>query len=73
MNELDIALIKKRSVHGVVVLTSRTFLLQIISFVTFILISSILPPNDFGIYTAVTNVRNFSYRGAAAKSNCRSL
>jgi hypothetical protein len=32
MKEIDIALIKKRSLKGVVALTSQTFLLQVIAF-----------------------------------------
>jgi teichuronic acid exporter len=57
MNQEDIALIKKRSIHGVVALTSRTFILQIISFFAFLVIASVLPPADLGIYTAVTAIQ----------------
>lgn len=54
MDELDITTITKRSVHGVLALSSRTFILQIISFVAFLVISSLLLPSQLGIYVAVT-------------------
>ena len=57
MNELDLALIKKRSVHGILALTSRTFILQLISFGAFIVISSLLQAREIGIYTAVTAIQ----------------
>lgn len=54
MEELDIRTIKKRSVQGIIALTSRTFFLQLISFAAFLIISSLLKAQDIGIYTAVT-------------------
>lgn len=53
MEELDIASLGKRSLQGVVALISRQFVLQIISTIAFLLISSILLPADIGIYTGV--------------------
>lgn len=53
MEELDFIRLGKQSIHGVIALISRQFVLQIISVVTFLLISSILLPADIGIYTAV--------------------
>jgi O-antigen/teichoic acid export membrane protein len=57
MEELDIAQIRKRSVHGILALTSRTFLLNIISFAAFVTISTQLPTKDFGLYTAVIAIQ----------------
>jgi len=53
MEKLDFNSIIKKSVRGVFTLISRTFFLNIISFATFLIITSFLPPNEFGIYTAV--------------------
>jgi O-antigen/teichoic acid export membrane protein len=57
MEELDIALIAKRSVHGVLALISRKYVLQLISHGEFIIISSIILPKDIGIYTAVIAIQ----------------
>lgn len=57
MEEIDVALIAKRSIHGVLALISRTFFLQLISFGAFIIISSLLLPKDIGIYTAVIAIQ----------------
>ena len=54
MDELDIKTISKRSVQGVLALSSRTFLLQIVNFIAFLVISSILLPSELGIFVAVT-------------------
>lgn len=59
MEELDLALVKKRSVVGVLALTSRTFLLQIINFGSMFLLTVFLSPDIFGIYFVVTAVVNF--------------
>lgn len=53
MEELDILLLGKQSIHGIIALISRQFVLQLISVAAFLLISSILLPADIGIYTAV--------------------
>jgi teichuronic acid exporter len=57
MEELDIVTLTKRSIHGIVALTSRTFFLQLISFATFLVISSTLQARDIGIYVAVTAIQ----------------
>ncbi|HUD44629.1 MAG TPA: oligosaccharide flippase family protein [Patescibacteria group bacterium] len=54
VNALDVT---KRSVYGIFALTSRTFLLQLVSFVAFVLIASKLSVQDIGIYTAVTAIQ----------------
>ncbi len=59
MDELDLATIKKRSITGVVALTSRTFFLQIVNFVAMFLLTIFLAPEAFGIFFVVTAVVNF--------------
>lgn len=54
MEELDLAAITKRSIHGVFALVSRTFFLQIFNFVTNIFLITYLSPAAFGIFTVVT-------------------
>ncbi len=53
MEELDIVALSRKSMQGVIALISRQFVLQVISTVAFLLISSVLLPVDIGIYTAV--------------------
>ncbi len=53
MQELDLTTIKKRSVGGVFALTSRTFLVNIISYAASLIIFTALSPREVGIYTAV--------------------
>jgi len=57
MEEIDISLIAKRSVHGVFALISRQFVLQLISLGAFFLISSLLRVSDIGMYTAVIAIQ----------------
>lgn len=59
MNELNIALIKKRSVSGVIALTSRTFVLQIIAFSATFLLTIFLSPAIFGVFYVVSAVISF--------------
>lgn len=53
MEESDIITLGKRTLHSIVALISRQFVLQLISTAAFLLISSMLLPADIGIYTAV--------------------
>src|SRR3989338_8401739 len=53
MEKLDYSSIIKRSVSGVFTLISRTFFLNIISFVSFLIVTGFLPTNEFGIYIVV--------------------
>lgn len=53
----DILLLGRQSVKGVLALASRTFVLQLISIIAFLLISTILKPADIGIYTAVIAIQ----------------
>lgn len=59
MQELDIATLKKRSIVGVVALTTRTFLLQIIAFASTFLLTLLLTPSTFGIFYVVSAVMSF--------------
>lgn len=54
MEELDIAAVTKRSIHGVFALVTRTFFIQIISFVVNFLLTIYLSPTVFGTYFIVT-------------------
>lgn len=55
----DIEAIKKRSLVGVLALTSRTFLIQIISFLSTFLLTVFLEPKVFGIFFLVSAFVNF--------------
>ncbi len=61
--EADIELspqeIKKRSVSGVVALISRTFLIQVISFVATLALTIFLDPQTYGVFYLVSSVVNF--------------
>jgi PST family polysaccharide transporter len=59
MEEIDIALVKKRSLTGVIALTSRTFLLQVIAFIATFLLTIFLSPQIFGVFYVVTAIINF--------------
>lgn len=54
MEEVDIALITKRSIRGIFALTSRTFTIQIISFISNFLLTIFLTPAIFGVYFVVS-------------------
>lgn len=59
MNEVDIAIIKKRSIAGVVALTSRTFVLQIVAFAATFLLTIFLTPSVFGVFYLVSAIMSF--------------
>ncbi len=70
MEEIDIALIKKRSIRGIFALTSRTFFIQVVSFVANFLLTIFLSPSIFGVYfivsAAIAFLSYFSDIGLAA-------
>lgn len=70
MDELDFELIKKKAKTGVIALTSRTFILQIIAYLSTFLLTILLSPNIFGIFivvsAAVSFLKYFSDIGLAA-------
>lgn len=53
----DLLLLKKRSIASIIALSSRTFVLQLISFGTFLAVASLLSVADIGIYTAVIAIQ----------------
>ncbi len=59
MTTIDIELIKRRSVAGVVALTARTFLLQIIAFGATFLLTLFLAPEIFGVFYVVSAIISF--------------
>lgn len=59
MEEIDIASVVHRSIHGVVALVTRTLFIQIVSFVVNFLLTVYLSPAIFGIYFVVSAVIAF--------------
>ena len=59
MDEANIEAIKKKSATGIVALTSRTFLLQLIAFGATFLLTIYLTPSVFGIFFVVSAVISF--------------
>ncbi len=59
MEEIDIATIKKKSLTGILALTSRTFLLQLIAFGSTFLLTIFLTPATFGIFYVVSAIISF--------------
>lgn len=70
MEELDIASVTRRSIKGILALTSRTFTIQIVSFVTNFILTIFLSPAVFGVYfvvsAAIAFLSYFSDIGLAA-------
>lgn len=70
MEEIDLTLITKRSIRGIFALTSRTFTIQIISFVSNFLLTIFLSPTIFGVFfvvsAAIAFLSYFSDIGLAA-------
>jgi O-antigen/teichoic acid export membrane protein len=70
MEEVDIALITRRSIRGVFALTSRTFVIQIVSFLANFLLTIFLSPAIFGVFfvvsAAIAFLSYFSDIGLAA-------
>lgn len=59
MADIDIELIKRRSVAGVLALTARTFILQVIAFGATFLLTLFLTPETFGIFYVVSAIISF--------------
>ncbi len=70
MEDVDIAIITKRSIKGVFALTSRTFFVQVVGFVSNLLLTIFLSPSVFGIFfivsAAIAFLSYFSDIGLAA-------
>ncbi|QQS38662.1 oligosaccharide flippase family protein [Candidatus Woesebacteria bacterium] len=60
-NTLEITLetVKERAVKGIIVLTGRTFLLQIMALIASIFLGIFLSPAEFGVFFVVSAVVNF--------------
>lgn len=59
MQDADIALIKQKSIIGAVVLTARTFFLQIVAFAGTFLLTIFLTPSVFGVFYVVSAIISF--------------
>ena len=59
MEEEELSLIKRKIVSGVVALTSRTFILQVIAFVSTFILTILLSPSVFGVFFVVSAVISF--------------
>lgn len=59
MTEINVEEVKRRAVSGVLALTSRTFILQAISFLTTFLLTIFLAPSVFGVFFVVSAVISF--------------
>lgn len=57
--EINVETVKERSVRGIVILTGRTFLLQIISLVAQLLLFAYLGSFEFGVFAIVSAIINF--------------
>lgn len=57
--EISMETVKERSVRGVVVLTGRTFLLQIIGLVAQLFLFAYLGKYEFGVFAIVSAIMNF--------------
>lgn len=57
--EIDLHQVKTRSISGVLALTSRTFLVQVISFIATFFLTVFLSPEDYGTFFLVSAVVNF--------------
>lgn len=70
MEEIDIAAITKKSIHGIFALTTRTFFIQVVSLSANFLLTIYLAPSIFGIYfvvsAAIAFLSYFSDVGLAA-------
>lgn len=57
--EIGIETIKERAVRGIVVLTGRTFLIQIISSIALFLLFQYLNTSEYGVFVIVSSIINF--------------
>ena len=57
--EINLDIVKERAVKGVIVLTGRTFLLQVLSFGAWFLLSVFLDAKEIGLFFIVSAVVNF--------------
>lgn len=55
-SEIDLQTVKSRAVKGVLTLTGRTFILQIVSFLGFFCLTILLKRTEFGLFFAVSEL-----------------
>src|SRR3989338_5679125 len=56
MEEIDASLVTQKSIRGIFALTSRTLVVQIISFVSSLLLTIFLSPSVFGVFFVVSAI-----------------
>ena len=59
MQEIDIAAVKQKSIHGIIALTSRTFFIQLVNFSASLLLTIFLAPAIFGVFFIVSAIIAF--------------
>lgn len=59
LEEIEVQEVKRRSISGVLALISRTFIIQIISFISTLALTIFLDPNTYGVFYLVSSVVNF--------------
>ncbi len=59
MQDFDFIFVAQRSVKGVIALFSRTFLIQVLGIVTFLIVSTRVDPEVFGIFVIAQSVLMF--------------
>jgi len=59
VEEVNVVTIKERAVRGIVVLTGRTFFLQVLSTIALFLLFQYLAPSEYGVFIIVSSVVNF--------------
>lgn len=57
--EISLETVKERAVRGIVVLTGRTFLIQIISTLALFILFQYMPPSEYGVFIIIGSVINF--------------
>jgi hypothetical protein len=58
-DQLDLYLVKKRSVAGIIAITSRTFFLQLVALVANFLFGIFLLPEEYGVFYGVSAIIEF--------------
>src|SRR3989344_2533840 len=61
MEDLDVSIIAKKSIHGVFALTTRTFFIQVVSFSANFLLTIFLSPAVFGVFVVSAVIAFLSY------------
>lgn len=59
MSEIDLQSVKKRSLLGIITLSGRTFLLQIVALLATFMLTVFLDPKEYGVFFIVSAAVNF--------------